>query len=445
MTALKSPGHDLPTRLLQALAPWRNAPVWHVGFSGGLDSTVLLHLLAGLNKREQLPAVKALHVHHGLQSVAESWPAHCQQVCQTLGVALQVIRVQVKSGASLEQAARDARYGAFMQHLSVDEVLLTGQHRNDQVETLLFRLFRGAGLRGLAGMPVSRALGRGHLVRPLLDVSREELEVYAATHGLSWVEDPSNSDSRFARNYLRNEVLPVIKARWPQADANIARAASHLSEAQQLLDELALVDLAMANTASPFPWINVPSLAFPSLTTLSPARQRNALRHWLVPLTRLPDSDHWAGWDSLRDAGQGGRPVWRLADGELHRDQGRIWWLCDDWLQSPESALPWEDARQTLNLPGNGQLAIDGQTPAGELQVRYRQGGEVLNLPGRGHRDLKRLLNECEIPLFVRGRLPLLYRNDEFLAVANLPQLCASPREIGRLRWAPPTNDQSLS
>ncbi len=162
-------------------------------------------------------------------------------------------------------------------------------------------------------------------------------------------------------------------------------------------------------------------------------------------MTRLPDSDHWAGWGTLRDAGQGGRPVWRLADGELHRDQGRIWWLSDDWLRLPEGVVSWADARHVLNLPGNGQLTFEGETPTGPLQVRYRQGGEVMHLPGRGHRDLKRLLNESEIPLFVRGRLPLLYRNDEFLAVANLPQLCASPREIGRLRWAPPTSDQSLS
>jgi tRNA(Ile)-lysidine synthase len=445
MTILKHPGHDLPTRLLQALAPWRDAPVWHIGFSGGLDSTVLLHLLAELAKGESLPAIKAIHVHHGLQPAAESWPGHCQQVCQTLGVALQVIRVQVKAGASLEQAARDARYGAFTQQLGVDDVLLTGQHRDDQAETLLFRLLRGAGLRGLTGMPVSRALGRGHLVRPLLDVSREELELYAATHGLSWVEDPSNRDSRFARNYLRNEVLPLIKTRWPQADANITRAGSHLFEAQQLLDELALVDLATAKTASPLPWIAVPSLALPALATLSPARQRNALRHWLAPLTRLPDSDHWASWESLRDAGQGGRPVWRLADGELHRAQGRIWWLSDNWSRPVEGVLSWPDARHAMSLPGNGQLFIDGQAPSGPLEVRYRQGGEVLHIPGRGHRDLKRLLNESEIPLFIRGRLPLLYRNDELLAVANLSQLCAEPCENGRLRWMPPTNDQSLS
>ncbi len=427
------------------MAPWRNAPVWHIGFSGGLDSTVLLHLLAELAKREHLPVIKAIHVHHGLQPAAEAWPVHCQQVCQALSVPLHVVSVQVMPGASLEQAARDARYKAFSGQLSGDEVLLTGQHRDDQAETLLFRLLRGAGLRGLAGMPVSRALGRGQLVRPLLGVSREELRLYAAAHGLSWVDDPSNSNSRFARNHLRNEVLPVIKARWPQAATNIARAAAHLDEAQQLLDELASVDLANANVAGPYAWINVPSLALPALATLSPARQRNALRHWLAPLTRLPDSDHWAGWESLRDAGQGGRPVWRLTDGELHRDQGRIWWLSDNWLRPMQAVGVWPDACRQLDLPGNGQLFIEGDVPSGALEVRYRLGGEVLNLPGRGHRDLKRLLNECEIPLFVRGRLPLLFREGEFLAVANLPALNVCGHESWMLHWVPPTNDQSLS
>ncbi|MBC3949740.1 tRNA lysidine(34) synthetase TilS [Pseudomonas folii] len=446
MYLFRPSGHDLPAKLLQALAPWRNAPAWHIGFSGGLDSTVLLHLLAELAERENLPPLTAIHVHHGLQAVADAWPLHCQQVCEALGVSLQVISVQVKSGASLEQAAREARYTAFSECLAENEVLLTGQHQDDQAETLLFRLLRGAGVLGLAGMSVSRSLGQGQLVRPLLSISREELETYAREHHLLWVEDPSNEDSHYSRNYLRNQVLPALRSRWPQATANMARTAAHLNEAQQLLEELAQVDLASAESSHAFDWLELPSLALPALAGLSPSRQRNALRHWLAPLTRLPDSDHWVGWETLRDAGQGGHPVWRLADGELHRDQGRIWWLSDNWLKPVmPSAQPWADARHALTLPDNGQLFIDGELPSGVLEVRYRQGGEVLSLPDRGHRDLKRLLNEREIPIFVRGRLPLLFRNGEILAVANLPALNVCGHESFILRWVPPTNDQSLS
>lgn len=445
MSRFESSGHDLPARLLQVLAPWRNAPAWQVGFSGGLDSTVLLHLLTELAKREKLPALNAIHVHHGLQTAADAWPEHCRQVCQALGVPLQVIAVQVQPGASLEQAARDARYGAFSDCLAVGEVLLTGQHQDDQAETLLFRVLRGAGVRGLAAMPFSRALGAGQLLRPLLNVSREALEAYARKHRLRWVEDPSNDDSRYSRNYLRNQVLPALKSRWPQATASMARSAAHLAEAQQLLDELALADLASAEPSGPFAWLNLPSLALPVLAELSPARQRNALRHWLAPLTRLPDSDHWVGWENLRDAGLGGRPIWRLTDGELHRDQGRIWWLSDNWLLAPQNVVPWSDPSRVLTLPGNGQVSIAGRIPYGSLEVRYRQGGEIFKVPGRGHRDLKRLLNELEIPLFVRGRLPLLYCNGEFIAVANLAALNVCGPENGLLHWMPPTNDQSLS
>ncbi len=137
--------NDLPARLLTQLSPWRNAVTWRIAFSGGLDSTVLLHLLATLAKTHPLPALSALHIHHGLQAVADAWPDHCRSVCEGLGVPLQVINVQVRPGASVERAAREARYEAFVAALHGNEVLLTAQHRDDQAETLLFRLLRGQG------------------------------------------------------------------------------------------------------------------------------------------------------------------------------------------------------------------------------------------------------------------------------------------------------------
>ena len=317
----------LPATLLHTLAPWRNAPAWHIAFSGGLDSTVLLHLLASLAKIENLPPVSAVHVHHGLQAAADAWPAHCQSVCDALGVPLRVMRVQVSPGASLERAAREARYQAFMQVMEAGEVLFTGQHRDDQAETLLFRLLRGAGVRGLASMPEHRPLAQGHLVRPLLAFSRSELEAYAHQHQLQWIEDPSNADPRFSRNYLRHRVFPTLTERWPQAITHLARTAEHMAEAQGLLDELALMDLQRADQPSTFPWLPLPSLALEPLRELSDARQRNALRHWLIPLTGLPDSDHWAGWHALRDAKGDAQPLWRLADGQMQRSGERIWWL----------------------------------------------------------------------------------------------------------------------
>ncbi|RRW15935.1 tRNA lysidine(34) synthetase TilS [Stutzerimonas stutzeri] len=406
-----------------------------MAFSGGLDSTVLLHALVRLAERRALPPIRAIHVHHGLQVAADDWPAHCQQVCDRLGVALEVVRVQVVPGASLERAARDARYQAFAARLGEDELLLTGQHRDDQAETLLFRLLRGAGVRGLAAMPVARALASGQLVRPLLDVSRAELEGYARANGLAWVEDPSNKQPEYSRNFLRRQVLPLLQQRWPQVSSSLARTAAHMADAQQLLDELAQQDLAVAQAGIDFDWLNLPSLALAPLRELTPARQRNALRHWLAARTLAPDENHWAGWECLRDARADATPRWRLAGGELQRSGERIWWLPDGWLASVGGPVDWLDPSVELLLPGNGSLRLDGMPPTGRLQIRYRKGGEVMDVSGRGRRDLKRLLNEAGVPAFTRGRLPLLYCDEQLVAVANLPQLSA-----GRcaLKWCAP-------
>ena len=428
---------NLSSLLLETLKPWRNAKAWRVGLSGGLDSTVLLHLLVRLRQTHALPSLSAVHVHHGLQTVADAWPAHCQVLCEGLNVPLQVVRVHVQPGASLERAARDARYQAFVSITGEQEVVLTGQHRNDQAETLLFRLLRGAGVSGLAAMPRQRRLGVGHLCRPLLDVSRAELEDYARAHALCWVEDPSNAQIDLSRNYLRHEVFPGLTQRWPQAAATLARSAAHCAEAQGLLEELAQQDLQSAEGATEFSWLGLPSLELAPIAGLSPARQRNVMRYWLAGFTRLPDTEHWAGWEALRDARNDAQPVWRLGDGELHRAGGRIWWLSGHWLCQPTGGLVWRRPDQPLSLSGNGQLRLLGDIPDGPLQVSYRQGGEVMTLAQRGHRDLKRLLNERGVPLFARGRLPLLYHNEQLLAVANLGGLDCGPCGRWQLQWLP--------
>jgi len=424
------------------LTLWLQAPAWHIAFSGGLDSTVLLHLLADYARTHPAPPLRAIHIHHGLQPAADAWPAHCKHVCANLGVELRVIHVQVAPGASLEQAARDARYAAFTNVVGPGEVLFTGQHRDDQAETLLFRLLRGAGLRGLTAMPAQRPLGQGSLARPMLAIARQQLHAYAQAQGLTWIEDPTNSDTAFARNYLRGEVFPVLQQRWPQATQNLARCAEHLGEAQGLLDEVAQADLAKAEEGAAAAWVGLDSLALAVLAALSPARQRNALQYWLSHRTRLPDARHWAGWADLRDAAADAQPTWRLADGRLLRSNGRIWWLSGDWLQAPQGEFAWADSACALALPGNGSVRLTASKPLAGLTVRYRQGGEVLELAGRGRRDLKRLLNELQVPPFVRSRLPLLYQGERLLAVANLPALGQADCQ---LHWQLPTNAQGLS
>lgn len=429
---------ELASRIQNKLANWHSAPGWCVALSGGLDSTVLLHLLAAMNDR---PALRAIHVHHGLQPVADAWPEHCRRLCDSLGVELLVRHVTVEESASLEQAARNARYAAFSEALREGEVLLTGQHREDQAETLLLRLFRGAGLRGLMAMRGLRPLGDAWLLRPLLDSSRDELLRYAQGHGLEWIEDPSNGDTRFTRNHLRQEVLPALASRWPQVSRTLARTADHLAEAGELLDELAAGDLVQAQTRDGLPWLGLPSLHLPGLLRLSPARQRNVLRFWLAYFTRLPDADHWAGWDDLRDARPDASPIWKLADGELHRAGERIYWLSGEWIGAPDGNDCWEDPPLAMDLPGNGFVFLEGKRPRETLRIAYRQGGESMHIPGRGHRDLKRLLNESGVPAFVRGRLPLLFAGERLIAVANLPDLVDGDLQ---LVWQVPTSEQGL-
>jgi len=225
-----------------ALAP-DSAGYW-VAYSGGLDSHVLLHALAAV--REQLPApLVAVHVNHNLQSAAADWDAHCRAVCADLNIEYRSLSVDARhaNGESPEAAARAARYRAITELLPAGQVLLTAHHQDDQAETLLLQLLRGAGPKGLAAMPESSALGQGRLLRPLLAVSRAELQAYAEQQELRWIEDPSNAQLDYDRNYLRHNILPLLQQRWPATSAVLARGARHQADAAQLLYELAAIDL----------------------------------------------------------------------------------------------------------------------------------------------------------------------------------------------------------
>ncbi len=236
-----------------------------VGYSGGLDSTVLLHAASNLSDDGGF-RISALHIHHGLSSNADAWAESCARFCKTVGVALKVVRVAVpaRSGEGLEAAARRVRHDALAEH-PADWVVLA-HHADDQAETLLHNLVRGTGLRGAAAMPEAN----GRMLRPLLSLPRSALLAYAESAGLDWVEDESNADQRYTRNFLRGRVLPILAERFPQAGLQLAAAARRFGEAEYLLDDLALLDLG----DSP-PLFPVPLRVF---RDLSDARARNLLR-----------------------------------------------------------------------------------------------------------------------------------------------------------------------
>jgi tRNA(Ile)-lysidine synthase len=465
-----------------------------VAFSGGVDSTALLAALAA--NRPNGSQVRAVHVNHGLHPNASKWSEHCRALARELGVHLEVLAAKVarSAGASLEAAARDARYALLARVLEAGEFLLTAHHEDDQLETVLLQLFRGAGVAGLAAMPDIAPFAGGWLARPLLSRSRTELEEWVRGEGLSWVDDDTNADETLDRNYLRRRVLPLVRERWPGVGSAVSRSARHAAEGQRLLDMIARSDVERASSGA--------GLFVPALRALQPDRRRNALRFWIarsgarVPDTsRLeelagpvidarPDASPRVTWGDVEvqrhadvlsinspadrrvrrgsdvrrgsEAGRGddvrgGGDVRRGDDarrgdnvpraGYSHRapESPTIDW---PWRSVPVLELP--DVGGTLELKADAHGPIDLDALPATVTVRHRQGGERLR-PRRGgpRRTLKSLLQESHLPIGERARLPLVFSGATLLAVGSLwvdESIQVTPGAVhrGRLVQRPP-------
>ena len=369
--------------LTESLTPYLDRPRWVVAFSGGLDSSCLLHALSGLADR---PPLHALHIHHGLQAQADQWLARCRQMAESLGVEFHSKRVTVEESASVENAARRARYKAFEEFLKPDDLLLQAHHLDDQAETLLLRLFRGTGLEGLKGIPSARELGRAILVRPLLSVSRAQLESYAERHRLTWVEDPSNRDTGFDRNYLRHSVLPQIEARWPAYRTTLARLAGLAATA---LPEDALNNLTFHTRKSHWS-----ALDLEALRSLDEGSRNAALRQWLAQtgftpslaqLQALQKSMLWSSVDA--------EPVFDLGEFQVRRFRD-VLYITRLIAFDASQEMSW-DGGSVLDIAGVGKLSAIGGSQPERFTVRFRRGGERCRPDGRAHSQrLKKLLQE---------------------------------------------------
>lgn len=393
----------------------RSGQVW-LAFSGGLDSTVLLHVL----KTEGI-AVKALHVNHQLSHNADAWQQHCVRQCENLGCEIVVERVDVKNeGKGIEHAARKARYAVFDHYVKSEDILLVAHHLDDECETLLFRLLRGSGLKGVTGIKKERTLGQGgKIMRPLLPVERKNILEYANIHSLSWVEDESNRDIEFDRNYLREMVLPLFQQRWPNFRKKFATSITLLRETEQLLAEYGQHDLAKCN---PRKERLGNSIDLSTLTVWSVPRINHVLRQWLENLGySLPGLRHLEETQKLFTARDDAAPAVQFGECELRRYKNRLY--CLPRLQSVASpAMKWNSA-ESLQLPDGSRLAVSGQSPAlwPNLEVKFREGGERCRPQGRDRsQTLKKLLQEYELEPWLRDRVPLIYFNDELIAVGDL-------------------------
>jgi tRNA(Ile)-lysidine synthase len=422
-----------------------------VAFSGGIDSVALLHCLAQAHKQFAGGlTLRAIHVDHHLQEAAPRFRAFCRGFARRNGIRLAIgdAHVQVPRGGSVEEAARLARYQVLKSQLLPGELLLTAQHADDQLETVLLALLRGAGPAGLAAMPAVMPFGAGRLVRPLLEVGRATLLEYLNAAGLEWIEDPTNDQLRFDRNFLRAELVPLLRARWPSVAQTVGRSARHCSEATAQLERRALHDLDLA--------CDGPDLEVAVLRRWERMRQKAVLRTWFARCgVRAPDERRLNEALRMLDARPDATPTLTWPGARLRRNGGRLIIEAGrdsvgDAGNDQAIALEW-DWRQPLVLPG-GRLAIRRE-PQGDLDLDRLPGTIAVRMgpSSTGGRRLRSLLQELAVPNWQRAHLPLLYelagkdgaqlnQAGRLLAVRDLwlagsLRRVSSTRRRGRIVW----------
>jgi len=419
-------GPEVLLERLEALETAAHQPDRYViALSGGLDSTVLAHALATTRERHG-KSLLAVHVDHQLQAESGRWTDYCRELAGRLGIEFVAERVSVDRTGSggLEAAAREARYTVLARHTHGGAWLLSAHHRNDEAETLLLNLMRGSGPAGLAGIGLLTPFAGGWLARPLIDVSRAALESYAAAQDLRWLDDPSNDDLRFDRNFLRHDVLPALEQRWPGVVERLARSAGLAGDAASMLDELAAIDLQRVGGQAS-------RIEIEGLLQLSEPRQRNLLRYAIrragLP---VPGAARLATViDTVLHAREDAQPLVAWQGAELRRYRGTL------YLLPPLGETAWPPAGRALGAgplalgagmgtlrlaPGASRGLSDSILERG-LSVRGRRGGEEIKPAAQAPtKKLRKLLQVEGVVPWMRDRLPLVYAGDELVAVADL-------------------------
>ncbi|MBL4584351.1 MAG: tRNA lysidine(34) synthetase TilS [Pseudomonadales bacterium] len=445
--AYKCQVEDCSQQLRAVLLEYPSLNNIHVAYSGGMDSHILLLIAQQALQLIQLDSafsdrtlsLNAVHINHQLQRESNQWQAHCESVCGELGIALvcESIHVVTGQGFSIEEQARVQRYSVFEHILGDSGILLMAHHLDDQMETMLMRLLKGAGATGLAGIPQRRAMGCSLVLRPLLSVSRDQLLGFATLQNLSWIEDPSNASVKYDRNYLRHDVLPLLEQRWPGYRKTWSRTAGVFSDYANLAEQVAQQDYANAKGDElGAAGASVSQLQVAPLLQLDRFRQQNVIRHWLG-LNGTNKPEH--GWvetiiDEVIGAAADAAPLFEVSVWQVRRYNGAIHFLLRSEFGEPSSFdssvnVEW-DLKQPMCLNGNGILNIENTLEEGSqrltlpttqrVSVRYRQGGERCHPSGRsGSRTLKKLLNEYRVEPWLRSRVPLIYYDEELVAVAN--------------------------
>jgi len=410
-----------------------------VGYSGGLDSHVLLHAAAACREIRPDLELLALHVDHGMQSSSGDWSNHCRNICRELEIPIELLKISVSVNPAQgpEASARIARYEQFATKMRDSDYLLLAQHADDQAETFLLQALRGSGPDGLASIPRKRSFATGWLCRPLLGCSRQQLADYASAHQLRWVEDPSNADMSLDRNFLRQQVLPLLQQRWPALNKTLSRSASRCGAASQLLKSLAQEDLTLVQADNPR------SLDIPSLLSLGQERMFNTLRLWVresgFVMPRLQDLRQVESDLLLARADSAG--IVRLSGYEFRRFRQSLYLLTPQ-AEVKSYACDWHPPFDDLRIPEldltvtRAACAAQGlELPGDEVvRVQSRSGGELIRIGEPAfHKSVKKVLQESNIPPWHRDRLPLLYVGGRLAAVWQVIVANDFRREIGKV------------
>ncbi len=396
-----------------------------LAYSGGMDSHVLLHLLAQRVNDRKLQ-LKAIHIDHGMSPQSGEWSEHCADVCEKLAVPLIVERVSVRvADKGPENAAREARYRALAKHMSPNDVLVTAHHRDDQVETVLLHLVRGTGAHGLAGMAPLREFASGLHIRPLLEISHQKIADYARSRHLQWVIDASNEDTSLSRNYMRHEIVPKIRAHWPGAEKVIGRSAGHAAAAVELLEQIAAEDGQHCGLTGDS------GLSLCACNALGDARLRNLLRYWVRQSgLALPATCHIDEVvRQIRKPSTTGHAIITWPGGACCRYRDTLSFFSRAANVEYEYDITWNPAQPVVIAPLGIEVSANSAVGQGlaltrvrnaSLHLRNRHGGESLRLPGRAHHHkLKKLFQEEGVPPWERSKLPLLYVDGKLAAVGD--------------------------
>ena len=406
-----------------------------VAYSGGADSHVLLALMAALRNEQGGFDLRAVHVDHGLQAESVEWAAHAQQVCAELNVRLDIrTSVVQQTDKGPEAAARRARYMEFVEVLQFEEHLLLAQHADDQAETFLLQALRGSGPDGLSGIPARRAFGQGVMSRPLLSCSQSALQTCAEAMDLNWIEDPSNSQLNYDRNYLRHMVMPLLEARWPAATRTLSRSASRSAAASRALMSMAQQDLDSVKVAGK------PELKLSALQRLPQERAFTAIRLWVrqrdLPMPRLQDLKQVH--TDLIEARYDSNGIVNVREYEFRRHKDSLYLLLPQSEQKPFRYI-WNAPFDDLFIAETGTTMTRGECfrqgirlpETGHVSVKSRAGGELIRVGEPAfHKAVKKILQESSIPPWQREAIPLVYIDDSLAAVW---QLAVATKYQGRM------------